>query len=47
MSWENPLFKILASSCSLASWFELYLVQTLEERFSRDVAHMVSGKQTY
>ena len=34
-------FKTLASLCSLAPWFESNLVANPEDRFSRDVAHLL------
>ena len=34
-------FKTLASLISWAGWFESYLVTTPEDRFSRDVAHII------
>ena len=33
-------FKILASFCSWAGWFEYYLVEVAEDTFSHDVAHL-------
>ena len=35
-------FKILASFCSWAGWFESYLSKIPEDTFSRDVAHLNS-----
>ena len=34
-------FKILASFCSWAGWFESYLVEDPQDTFSRDVAHVI------
>ena len=34
-------FKSLARLCSWAGWFESYLVANPEDRFSRDVAHII------
>ena len=36
-------FKILASFSSGAGWFVSYLVGNPEDRFSRDVAHIIDG----
>ena len=33
-------FKLLASFCSWADWFESYLVENPEDRFSRDGAQL-------
>ena len=36
-------FKILASFCSLAGWFDLTWSKIPEDTFSRDVAHIYMG----
>ena len=37
---KSKISRLLASLCSWAVWFELYLVANGEDRFSRDEAHM-------